>query len=320
MRDFRAGEGTIAALSFTPNGESLVCVEAIGKGHLRRAVHWIDPRTGEQQRALDLCEDAWRQSISYAEQCRETGEAFVSPNGEWVAVQRYLGDPVLLDLWSAKTGKWREIDPGKHHFVVDGVCYSALSDLMVFACGTDGGGTKALGRLDLKTKRRLPAIEFPGYAARKLQLAGDESLLAALTYGSVLALPHDRGRADAGSWVELELEISDSASIRFSPSGDELAIVDGPQLFFWDCKSADAVKVIFDGMGINDLAYSPDGRLFALGYDGGTVLLHDREKGREAGRYDWKIGRVVSVAFAADGMTAAVGGECGRVVLWDVDV
>jgi WD40 repeat protein len=319
MRQFTCGEGTIAALSFTPNGKSLMCVEA-GEEDVHRAVHWLDPLTGEQQRTLDLREDAWRQAISYAEDVAQTGEAFVSPDSEWVAVQRYLGDPVLLDLWNAKSGKWREIDLGEYYFVVDGVCFSAGSDLMIFANGTDGGGTKVLERLNLKTNRRLSGIDFPGYSARQLQLTADESRLAALTYGSVFVFPHDRKRADAGESVELELEMSDSAVIRFSPSGDELAIVDGPQLFFWDGESSDAAKLAFEGQGVNDLAYSPDGRLFALGDDDGAVTLHTRDKDHEAARYDWKIGRIVSIAFAADGMTAAVGGEGGRVAVWDVDV
>jgi WD40 repeat protein len=320
MRYLQSGEGTVAALSFSPDGGSLVCVEAGGKMHLHRAVHWLDPRTGEHRRTLDLREDAWRQSISYAEMCDETGEAFVSPDGQWVAVQRYLGDPVLLDLWNAKTGKWRELDLGEHHFVVDGVCYSVGSDLMIFASGTDGGGTRALERLNLKSRRRLPAIDCPGYWVRQLQLSADESLLAVLEYSDVLAMPHDRRRADAGAAVGLKLEGSDSASIRFSPGGEELAIVDGTQLFFWDCKSPEATEVAVDGAGGNDLAYSPDGRLFALGHEDGSVSLHDREKGQERGRYDWKLGRVACLAFAADGMTAAAGGEGGRVVLWDVDV
>lgn len=318
MRHLRAGDGIIATVSFTPDGKSLVCVEAGQIGHAHKAVHWLDPRTGEQQRALDLREHAWLQSISYAEECDETGDAFVSPDGRWVAVQRYLGDPVLLDLWSAKTGKWREIDLGEHNFVVDGVCYSARSDLMVFASGTDGGGTHELERLYLKPNRRLPAIAFPGYSVRQLQLTANEQLLAALTYGSVFAVPHDRGRAKAGDLIELGLEIGDSAVIRFSPGGEELAIADGTQLYFWGCKTPLAVAAVAGAESINDLAYSPDGRLLALGREDGAVVLRDRD--REVARYDWKIGRVASIAFAPDGLTGAVGGEGGRIVVWDVDV
>src|SRR5262245_47869523 len=55
MRHFRAGKGTVAALSFTPDGESLVWGETDGgEWPAYRAVHWIDPRTGERQRTLDL--------------------------------------------------------------------------------------------------------------------------------------------------------------------------------------------------------------------------------------------------------------------------
>ncbi len=35
--------------------------------------------------------------------------------------------------------------------------------------------------------------------------------------------------------------------------------------------------------------------------------------------FDWKIGKVRSLAFAPDGMTCAAGGSTGRVVLWDVE-
>src|SRR5262245_60532909 len=98
MRHLQAGEGPITSLSFTLDGKSLVCVEETLSEHIHRAVHWLDPRTGEQQRTLDVREDTWRQSISYAEECEETGDAFVSPDGQWVAVQRNLGDPIFLDL------------------------------------------------------------------------------------------------------------------------------------------------------------------------------------------------------------------------------
>ena len=321
MRYFQAGADAVESLSFTPNGESLVCVDADREQqlHKHRAVHWLSARTGEQQRTLNLREEAWFRSISYAADCHETGQAYVSPNGLWVAVQRYIGDPVLLDLWYAKTGEWREIDLGEHWFVVEGVCFSANSDLMIFACGTDGGGTRELGRLDLQSEQEVPAIDFPGYSARQLQLTQDGQRLAALTYGSVFTTRISSWTAGEVNWTKLDLEISDSASLRFSPDGKELAIVDGPQLFFWDCESGAVVKRVIEGDGINDLAYSPDGRLHALGYEDGTVILQERETGREVKRYDWKIGRVASVAFAPDGMTIAAGGDDGRGVRWDVD-
>jgi WD40 repeat protein len=319
MRHIQVGKGAIATLSYTPDGKTLVCVEACGKIHVHRAVHWIDLSTGECRRTLDLCEDRWLRQIPYAEECEQTGEAFVSPDGEWVAVQRYLGDPVFLDLWDTRSEEWREVELGELDFVAGGVCFSAGSDLMIVASGTDGGGTKSLERIDLRAVQRLSAIDFPGYSVRRMQLTADERLLAALTHGSLFALPHTRGRSSSANMVELEQEVSDSAEIRFSPGGNELAVVDGPQVLFWDCKSPDTVTMNFEGEGVIDLAYSRDDRYLVLGCDDGTVRLHDRATNGEAGRYDWKIGSVKSVAFAADCMTAAVGGESGQVVVWDVD-
>jgi hypothetical protein len=36
--------------------------------------------------------------------------------------------------------------------------------------------------------------------------------------------------------------------------------------------------------------------------------------------FNFDIGRLRSVAFSPDGMLAAVGGDRGKIVLWDVDL
>jgi hypothetical protein len=60
--------------------------------------------------------------------------------------------------------------------------------------------------------------------------------------------------------------------------------------------------------------------LLALAGRDGTLLLWDVAAGRLARGLDWGIGELYSVAFAPDGMTGAVGGEGGQVVVWDVEV
>src|SRR5262249_43970727 len=153
------------------------------------------------------------------------GKAFVSPNGRWVAVQRYLGDPVYLDLCDVRRHRWRKVKLARYLFVVDAVCFSSTSDLMLFASGTDGGGTRLLERLDLKTMMKFPAIDYPLIPAAQLGLSPAESRLAVLGYKRASLAPHDRRCTNLDGTAEVELEdIGDLASIHLSPNADELAI------------------------------------------------------------------------------------------------
>src|SRR4051794_29295492 len=122
MRHFRAGEGTVAALSFTPDGESLVYVEAKERDGPHRAVHWLDARTGERRRTLDLCEEGrvpWRLTSC------EIGPPLASPDGQWVAALSWEDHFISLDLWDTKTRGWRSVAPETGYGTMEGVCFSA---------------------------------------------------------------------------------------------------------------------------------------------------------------------------------------------------
>ena len=41
--------------------------------------------------------------------------------------------------------------------------------------------------------------------------------------------------------------------------------------------------------------------------------------GRQVNAFDWKVGPVTAVAVAPDGLTAAVAGKSGQIVVWDID-
>ncbi len=69
---------------------------------------------------------------------------------------------------------------------------------------------------------------------------------------------------------------------------------------------------------LSALAVSPDRRRLLAGSRDGTVRVWDTTTFDELARYDWQVGKVNALAFAPDGLTAAVAGDSG-VVVWDVE-
>jgi WD40 repeat protein len=67
------------------------------------------------------------------------------------------------------------------------------------------------------------------------------------------------------------------------------------------------------------VAYHPGGRLLAATSNDETVKLYDTKSWKVAKTFTWEAGKLRSVAFSPDGTRAAVGGDAGRVVVWDVD-
>jgi WD40 repeat protein len=71
---------------------------------------------------------------------------------------------------------------------------------------------------------------------------------------------------------------------------------------------------------VTGLAVHPDGKAIATSRNDGKVWFWDPMTFRPLTTFDWKLGKLVSVAFAPDGSIAAAGTEDGQVVVWDVDL
>ena len=76
-----------------------------------------------------------------------------------------------------------------------------------------------------------------------------------------------------------------------------------------------------DGASVNAVAYSPDGKLLAIGSGDGIVRLWDPVTQRQIGvplATVRRAGAIDSVAFSPDGTMVAAAGQAGRVWLWNV--
>jgi WD40 repeat protein len=69
---------------------------------------------------------------------------------------------------------------------------------------------------------------------------------------------------------------------------------------------------------VTGMAVHPNGQV-ACSRNNGTVCLWNLETRELVRTLDWKLGKLMSIAFAPDGSIGAAGTEDGQVVVWDVD-
>src|SRR5262249_38383647 len=110
-------------------------------------------------------------------------------------------------------------------------------------------------------------------------------------------------------------------ALAFSPDGRTLVFTAGRELFVWNVASRREVKrVSLDAKQFMDAAFTPDGgRLITVSKDG-VARLWDTTSWTCERAFAWEVGPLRAVTVAPDGHRAAVAGDSGRVVVWDLDV
>lgn len=107
--------------------------------------------------------------------------------------------------------------------------------------------------------------------------------------------------------------------ILFSPDGNTLAVTTAKSVFLLPPDLSAQRHTLTHPKQVNCVDFTPDGRRILTTCTDKLVRVWDAATGQLVVSYDWNVGVTNAIAVAPDGLTAAVSGQSGRVVLFDLE-
>ena len=294
MQEFQVKAGGTVKMCFSPDGQSL----AISSG-----VFTLLNTASGSSRMLDAL--PWSASFAFV----RGGTAIAYTKGD------HDEQVQVFDLASGNVHPF-----GPKHLRLHGVFANPNSDVFY---------------VWFSTSNYYVGSDFLGYRSADLELAVTLSGLHCLGGDLVTSANGewfaDRNWSTLWVWnigepehsVSRKLELKTRADVNdhaLSADGSRLVAGDSYALRVWDTASGEPVA--HSGKhrrGVTAVACCPARPLIASGDNAGHVFLWDHAC-RVLNHYDWGLGEVDHLCFAADGLRCAAIDSKGKVVVWDVDV
>jgi WD40 repeat protein len=171
---------------------------------------------------------------------------------------------------------------------------------------------------DVRTGRARGEVELEAGAIQRIVASPDGAHVAAVGCKRFHLLTADRLEVVASV---AERSLSNGAfAVVFSPCGRRLVYSAGRTLYVWDVESAREVHQInIRAKHFLDAAFTPDGRRLITVSKEDIARVWDTKTWNCDRTFAWNVGPLRAVTISSDGLRAAVAGDSGRVVVWDLD-
>ena len=230
-----------------------------------------------------------------------------SPDGEFlIAADR----DYQIGVWNVSTG---ELEATLQHDTrVTSMVFNTAGT--VLASGTRDG---AIRLWDVETWTEIAVQEGQEGKVSSMTFAQDDLLLSSVVFADEPLDATHLITVATGTWGEQLVHTDQFISAAFSPDVTQFALSDfDDQILIWDI-AAREIAMVLAAPDVMQFAFSPDGRILAIGNLDGSIRLVDIESGEQMAEIIGNSVGAFDVAFSPGGASIALPDISG-IKLWNI--